>query len=107
MPNFCIHGHDAGFRLLSDIAMPDGDGFELIRKIRADECGMKATPAVAMSAFSSSECRDRALREGFDEYIAKPISPTELVATVERLACHRFTPGTMPQRSPAPSLATL
>ena len=69
--------------LISDIGMPDADGYELLRRVRAlgAELGGRV-PAIALTAFARSEDRTRALRAGFIAYVAKPVDPSELVATV-------------------------
>jgi signal transduction histidine kinase/PleD family two-component response regulator len=69
--------------LLSDIAMPKRDGYELIAEVRRRRI---STPAVAVTAFARSEDHARALEAGFQRYIAKPIEPAELLATVASLA---------------------
>jgi PAS domain S-box-containing protein len=72
--------------LLSDIQMPDEDGYTLIRKVRA--LGPNAggqIRAAALSAYARSEDRARALRAGFQAYVAKPIQADELVAVVANL----------------------
>ena len=69
--------------LVSDIGMPDVDGYELLRRIRA--LGSAAgghLPAIALTAFARSEDRTRALRAGFLAHVAKPVEPSELLATV-------------------------
>ena len=73
--------------LVSDIGMPDADGFELLRRVRAlgPDRGGKV-PAIALTAFARSEDRTRALRAGFLVHVAKPIDPSELVATVASVA---------------------
>jgi len=72
--------------LLSDIGMPDVDGFELLSRIRALGPGRGgALPAIALTAFARSEDRLRALESGFLDHVAKPIEPSELVATIERV----------------------
>jgi PAS domain S-box-containing protein len=73
--------------LLSDIGMPDVDGYALLRGVRAlprDQGG--DVPAVALTAFARPEDRKRALLGGFQMHLAKPIDPTELVAAVANLA---------------------
>ena len=73
--------------LVSDIGMPDVDGFELLRRIRAlgsDRGGR--VPAIALTAFARSEDRTRALRGGFLVHVSKPVDPSELVATVASVA---------------------
>ena len=73
--------------LISDIGMPDVDGFELIRRVRAldAECGGRI-PAIALTAFTRSEDRTRALRAGFTLHVSKPVDPAELLATVASVA---------------------
>jgi PAS domain S-box-containing protein len=73
--------------LVSDIGMPEVDGYELVRKIRAisAENGGKI-PAIALTAFARSEDRTRALRAGFTVHVSKPVDPAELVATVASVA---------------------
>ena len=74
--------------LLSDIAMPDGTGYELLRRLRADEQtrGRVPVPAVAVTAFAGAEDRARASASGFQHFAAKPIEPVELVEAVARAA---------------------
>ncbi len=72
--------------LVSDIAMPDRDGYDLIREIRSrdPERGGKI-PAVAVTAYARAEDRVRVLAAGFQMHIAKPIDPDELIAVVASL----------------------
>jgi PAS domain S-box-containing protein len=73
--------------LLSDIGMPDEDGYSLIRRVRAlppDLGG--ATPAVALTAFARAEDRDRALDAGFQLHVTKPVEPAALARAVAELA---------------------
>jgi CheY-like chemotaxis protein len=73
--------------LLSDIAMPDEDGFDLIRKVRSSVSRKFASvPAAAVTAFTGSEDRARALAAGFQLHLPKPLQPVDLVRTVEKLA---------------------
>jgi PAS domain S-box-containing protein len=73
--------------LLSDIGMPDEDGFSLIRKVRELERGTsQRIPAVAFTAFARADDRVRALRAGYQTHLAKPVEPAELAATVASLA---------------------
>jgi signal transduction histidine kinase/ActR/RegA family two-component response regulator len=79
----------AGFRpdvIVSDLAMPDRDGYDLIGAVRAlavDDGG--TTPAVAVSAYASNEDRQRALDAGFQEHLAKPVDVPRLVQSLVRL----------------------
>jgi CheY-like chemotaxis protein len=73
--------------LASDIGMPDADGFELLRRVRAlgaDRGGL--VPAIALTAFAQSGDRARTLRAGFEVHVSKPVDPFELVATVASVA---------------------
>jgi signal transduction histidine kinase/CHASE1-domain containing sensor protein/ActR/RegA family two-component response regulator len=77
--------------LVSDIAMPDEDGYGLIRKIRSLENGAPDNiPAVAITAYAKEEDRDRALAAGFQIYLAKPVELTELISVVARAAKRDF-----------------
>jgi len=73
--------------LLSDIGMPGQDGYELIRRVRdlAPEQGGRV-PAAALTAFTQSDHRQKALSAGYQLYLPKPIAPAELTAAVARLA---------------------
>jgi CheY-like chemotaxis protein len=73
--------------LVSDIGMPDEDGYELIRRIRTlePECG-GSVPAIAVTAYAKEEDADRALAAGYDMHVAKPIEPSVLVEAVARVA---------------------
>jgi PAS domain S-box-containing protein len=69
--------------LVSDIAMPGADGYELLARLRElDDPALASLPAVALTAFARSEDRTRALRSGFLLHLSKPVEPAELVATV-------------------------
>jgi len=73
--------------LISDIGLPERDGYQLIRDIRrlAPERGGRL-PAIALTAFARSEDRIRAMLAGYQVHMAKPIEPHELVATVASLS---------------------
>jgi signal transduction histidine kinase/ActR/RegA family two-component response regulator len=74
--------------IISDIGMPDEDGYSLIRKIRTTEAERKNLPAIALTAFARSVDRTRALVEGFNLYMSKPVEPSALVNAVVDLAGH-------------------
>src|SRR3569833_2742460 len=72
--------------LLSDIGMPDVDGFELIRRVRAlDRPRESPIPAIAITAYARPEDRQRSLLAGFHMHLSKPIDPRDLVASVAGL----------------------
>lgn len=72
--------------LVSDIGMPGGDGYTLIRKVRElePETGGRI-PAVALTAYASVEDYKQALAAGFQLHVAKPVRAAELVAVVASL----------------------
>jgi PAS domain S-box-containing protein len=72
--------------LVSDIGMPDQDGYDLIRNVRllpADKGGR--VPAVALTAYTRMEDRLHALRSGYQMHVPKPVELAELVAVAESL----------------------
>ena len=72
--------------LVSDIGMPDASGYELIRRIRALPPAQGGrVPAVALTAYASMNDRTRALMEGFQNHVAKPSDPQELIAAIAAL----------------------
>ena len=73
--------------LLSDIGMPDEDGYSLIRKVRAQESSRgRRLPSAALTAFAKTEDRDAALSAGFDDHVSKPLEPENLPFLVAQLA---------------------
>jgi PAS domain S-box-containing protein len=73
--------------LLSDIAMPKQDGYDLIRRIRQHQRSA-VLPAASLSAYADADHRSRALEAGFQEHLAKPVEPALLARTIARLV-HR------------------
>jgi PAS domain S-box-containing protein len=72
--------------IISDIGMPDEDGYSLIRKIReiaAQDGGQK--PAIALTAFAKTEDTKRALAAGFQKHLKKPVEPAVLLDNVNQL----------------------
>jgi len=70
--------------VLSDIMMPAGDGFELLRQIRAWESGgERVVPVIAMTALVSSADGRRILNAGFSAYLRKPFTPDKLLETIQ------------------------
>jgi len=75
--------------IVSDIGMPEMDGYDFIRQVRSllpAEQGK--IPAIALTAFARSEDRTRAMLAGYQVHVAKPIEPQELVATIGSLVRH-------------------
>jgi two-component system CheB/CheR fusion protein len=73
--------------VVSDLGMPDEDGYELIRRVRMlpPEAG-GGLPALAVSAYGTEQHRRNALSAGFQVYLGKPLAPFELVTEVARAA---------------------
>jgi PAS domain S-box-containing protein len=73
--------------LVCDIGLPEEDGYALIQKVRRlpQEQG-GAVPALALTAFARAEDRTRAILEGYQMHLAKPVEPLELMAYVASLA---------------------
>jgi PAS domain S-box-containing protein len=73
--------------LISDIAMPEVDGYDLIRQVRQREYGSeKRLPAVALTAYARVQDRMRAIMAGYNTHVVKPVEAEELVTVVASLA---------------------
>lgn len=73
--------------LVSDIGMPDEDGYSLIRKLRQFEAQRGGRlPAIALTAYARNDDRQQALLAGFQIHLTKPVDAAELVAVVASLA---------------------
>ena len=76
--------------LISDIGIPEEDGYDLIQKVRAREAGRaERLPAVALTAYARVEDRLRALTEGYNMHVPKPVEPAELAIVVASLTRQR------------------
>ena len=80
--------------LVSDIGMPDVDGYALIRTVRAIDArrGAAHLPALALTAYAKAEDRSLALAAGYQRHLSKPVEPADLVAAVASLV-DRAAPG--------------
>ena len=72
--------------LVSDLGMPDQDGFDLIRQVRDVGNDAKELPAVALTAFVQKDDARLALLAGFQVHVPKPVDPHELTSVIARLA---------------------
>lgn len=72
--------------LLSNIGMPDLDGYEFIRRVRATRFDASHLPAAALTAFARPDDRRRALEAGYQAHLSKPLQAAALIAEVARLA---------------------
>jgi CheY-like chemotaxis protein len=85
--------------VVSDLGMPDVDGYTLMKRIRLlepDHGG--AIPAIALSAYTRREDRAKALAVGFNRHVGKPVNPIDLVGVVAELARYA-PPGPAPERA--------
>ena len=79
--------------VLSDIGMPEHDGYEFLRWVRALEAGSgRRTPMAAFTAFARSEDRENALQAGFQIHLVKPINAATLIAAISQLVGLRTEP---------------
>ena len=72
--------------VVSDIGMPERDGYAFIQAVRNMPPPLRTVPAAALTALARLDDRKRALLSGFQTHLAKPVDPAELVATVASLA---------------------
>lgn len=73
--------------LLSDIGLPDRDGYELVKELRRreQENASPRLPAIAVTAFGRAQDVEKAIESGFDAHLAKPLRAHDLVALITRL----------------------
>jgi signal transduction histidine kinase len=67
--------------LVSDVGLPEKDGYELLAEVRRSAAG-QSLPALALTAYAREEDRRRALDAGFEAYLAKPVEPRALVEAI-------------------------
>jgi CheY-like chemotaxis protein len=72
--------------LISDLGMPEQDGFDLIRQVRTLGHDEKALPAVALTAFVQADDVRRASQAGFQIHVRKPVDPFALASVIAELA---------------------
>ena len=70
--------------IVSDIGMPEMDGFEMIRRLR-EIVALRDIPAIALSGYVAQKDADASLAAGFEAHVPKPVDPLELNALIERL----------------------
>ncbi|AFZ30628.1 multi-sensor hybrid histidine kinase [Gloeocapsa sp. PCC 7428] len=70
--------------IVSDIGMPEMDGYMLLQQIRSSDQG-RHIPAIALTAYAGEFDRQQALQAGFQQHIAKPVEPAQIVTSVARL----------------------
>jgi CheY-like chemotaxis protein len=77
--------------LLSDIGMPEEDGYMLLKRVRASENGSQI-PAISLTAYARIEDRERAIAAGFQDHLAKPIELEQLIKAVIKARAREFNP---------------
>jgi CheY-like chemotaxis protein len=68
--------------LVSDIGMPDEDGYSLIRRVRLLG-GDRKLPAIALTAYARKQDAEAALASGYDRHLAKPVAPVDLIKAIK------------------------
>jgi CheY-like chemotaxis protein len=78
--------------LVSDLGMPEEDGYTLIRELRnlEPEIGGQI-PAIALTACTTQQDSTRALESGFEMYVTKPVEPANLIDAIAKLAQRNCT----------------
>jgi signal transduction histidine kinase/ActR/RegA family two-component response regulator len=97
-----VDGNNVLSVIVSDIGMPEQDGYDLIRRMRALPGDAGRVPAVALTALARAEDCKRALLAGYQTHVSKPVNPLELVAVVANLAgrAERVACAAVPNASP-------
>jgi len=75
--------------LISDIGMPEMNGYELIQQVRATALPGYDLPAIALTAYASDEDRQQAIAAGYQHHLPKPIEPNQLIAAIAQLVNSR------------------
>jgi signal transduction histidine kinase/ActR/RegA family two-component response regulator len=76
--------------IVTDIGMPDEDGYTLIRRVRARELERGgAVPMIALTGYVNREDQERLLAVGFQAHLRKPVDPDEVVAAITSLTAHK------------------
>jgi CheY-like chemotaxis protein len=68
--------------ILSDLAMPDRDGYDLVREVRRMPKPLSKVPAIAMTAYARADDAERALRAGFTRHLPKPTDAEALAGAI-------------------------
>ena len=90
--------------ILTDVAMPDMDGYELCRRIREQE-KLAEIPVLMMTAFDDQDSRVRGVEAGADDFLSKPVSPNFLKARVKTCLLYTSPSPRDRQKSRMPSSA--
>jgi CheY-like chemotaxis protein len=81
--------------LVSDVGMPQEDGYELIRSVRHEDGGHQQPrlPAIAVTAYAREDDRNRALAAGYDRHVTKPVDAGALVQAIAEVVGPRSAHG--------------
>ena len=71
--------------IISDIGMPEADGYEMLERLRLIP-GLESVPAIAVSGYAMEEDQDRALTAGFNAHMAKPVDLERLLTVIQELS---------------------
>jgi signal transduction histidine kinase/CheY-like chemotaxis protein len=82
--------------LVSDIGMPGGDGYELIRRVRALSSRLRQLPAIAVTAYADAEDRLQALDAGYHLHLPKPVDPAVVASSIKRVVAASRTKRVQP-----------
>jgi CheY-like chemotaxis protein len=85
--------------VVSDIGMPEHDGYDFIQRMRAMPGRAGRVPAIALTALARDEDRKRTLLAGYQVHISKPVDPAELVMVIATLAGRGNNAGAVPHYS--------
>jgi two-component system CheB/CheR fusion protein len=75
--------------IISDIGLPNINGYELLPRLRRETPYLRDVPALALTGYAAQKDVDAALAAGFSAHLAKPFDPATLAATVEALLKRR------------------
>jgi PAS domain S-box-containing protein len=78
--------------VVSDVGMPEVDGYTFVRNVRAIGTDVAETPCIALTAYTRPEEQLEAIAAGFTAHVGKPVNPDDLVATVARIAARAGKP---------------
>ncbi|MDB5327052.1 MAG: histidine kinase [Phycisphaerales bacterium] len=75
--------------IISDISMPDEDGYSFIRRVHAmPESAVRRIPAIALTAHARASDRERTLEAGYNDHVAKPVNPADLITAIRHVMSH-------------------
>jgi CheY-like chemotaxis protein len=72
--------------VVSDIGMPETDGYSFMERIRAGDASGRGIPSIALTAYTREQDRAKALAAGFTTHLGKPVNPHDLITAVANLA---------------------